>query len=350
MAPVLSALGRRPGVELRVCASGQHRELLEPLERLFGLRPDLDLRLMRPGQSLNGLLSEALSVFDRVLADEAPDWLLVQGDTTTALAGALAAFHRQVRVGHVEAGLRTGDLGRPFPEELNRRAVDLLAQAHFAPTPRAVSALQAEGAAPERIHLVGNTVVDALLGLRPGLPPTAQRREVLVTVHRRESFGEPLRRIFAALRRLAERYPEVLWIYPVHPNPNVDGPARELLAGLPNLELHEPFDYPRLLEQLARCRLVLTDSGGLQEEAPVLGKPVLVLRETTERPEGVEAGVARLVGVEEGAIVREVSLLLDCDELYDTMARPTNLYGDGQAGERIAAILAGEPWTPFSPE
>ncbi len=201
-----------------------------------------------------------------------------------------------------------------------------------------------------KVHLVGNTVVDALLGLAPKLPRTASRREVLVTVHRRESFGQPLRQIFAALRRLALAFPEVLWIYPVHPNPSVAGPAREQLAGLPNLELHEPFDYLRLLEHLARCRFVLTDSGGLQEEAPVLGKPVLVLRETTERPEGIEAGVARLVGVEEGKVVREVTLLLTCDEIYKAMARPTHLYGDGKAGERIAAQLAGECWQPFAPE
>lgn len=349
MAPVVAALRRRPEVRLRVCASGQHREMVEPVEELFGLRPDLDLALMRPDQSLNGLASEAVAAFDRALAEEAPDWLLVQGDTTTAMAAALAAFHRKVRVGHVEAGLRTGDLSQPFPEELNRKVIDLLAQALFAPTARAVSDLLAEGAKPQRVHLVGNTVVDALASVSADLPPTARRAEVLVTVHRRESFGAPLRQILTALRRLAEQFPEVLWVYPVHRNPNVSAPARELLAGLPNVELHDPFDYRQLLERLARCRFVLTDSGGLQEEAPSLGKPVLVLRETTERPEGIEAGVARLAGVETERIVREASLLLTSAELYRAMARPVDLYGDGQASERIAAILTGAPWRPFEP-
>jgi UDP-N-acetylglucosamine 2-epimerase (non-hydrolysing) len=347
MAPVVAALRRLPEIRLRVCASGQHREMVEPVERLFGFRPDIDLALMRPDQTLNGLAAAALSAFDRVLEEESPDWLLVQGDTTTAMAAATAAFHRRVRVAHVEAGLRTGDLAQPFPEELNRRIIDLFADALFAPTLRAVSELLAEGAKAERVHLVGNTVVDALASVSGSLPPTAPRVEVLVTVHRRESFGVPLLQILAALRRLAERFPEVLWVYPVHRNPNVAGPAREILAGLPNLELHEPFDYRQLLERLSRCRFVLTDSGGLQEEAPSLGKPVLVLRETTERPEGIEAGVARLVGVETERIVREVSLLLTSDELYRAMARPMALYGDGKASERIAAILTGAPWSPF---
>lgn len=349
MAPVVAALRRRPGVELRLCASGQHRELVAPVESLFHLAPDLDLGLMRPDQALNALASEALAAFDRVLAAEAPDWLLVQGDTTTAMTAALAGFHRRVRVGHVEAGLRTGDLSRPFPEELNRRVIDLAAAALFAPTRRAVAALRDEGVAEERIHLVGNTVVDALRLLPREPVALGEGVEVLITVHRRESFGAPLRGIFAALRRLAERFPEVRWIYPVHRNPNVAVPARELLAGLPNLELHDPFDYPELVRRLARCRFVLTDSGGLQEEAPVLGKPVLILRETTERPEGVEAGVAQLVGVDEQGIVAAAARLLTDEAAYRAMARPLDLYGDGQAGERIAAILTGEPWTPFVP-
>jgi UDP-N-acetylglucosamine 2-epimerase (non-hydrolysing) len=349
MAPVVAALRRRPDVELRLCASGQHRELVAPVEDLFHLAPDLDLGLMRPDQALNALASEALAAFDLVLAAEAPDWLLVQGDTTTAMTAALAAFHRRVRVGHVEAGLRTGDLSRPFPEELNRRVIDLAAAALFAPTRRAVTALRGEGAAAERIHLVGNTAVDALRLLPREAEVPGDRTEVLITVHRRESFGEPLRGIFAGLRRLAERFPEVRWVYPVHRNPNVAGPARELLAGLPNLELHDPFDYAELVRRLARSRFVLTDSGGLQEEAPVFGKPVLVLRETTERPEGVEAGVAKLVGIEEESIIAAATRLLTDEDVYRAMARPLDLYGDGQAGERIAAILTGEPWTPFAP-
>jgi UDP-N-acetylglucosamine 2-epimerase (non-hydrolysing) len=352
MAPVLAALARRPErFAVRVCTTGQHREMLDQVQDLLGLRPDLDLRLMRPDQTLNGLSAAALAAMDEVLAAEAPDWLLVQGDTTTAMAAALAAFHRRVRVGHVEAGLRTGDLGRPFPEEANRRIVDLLADALFAPTGRARGALLAEGCAPARVHVVGNTVIDALETISGGLSalPEPGRTEVLVTVHRRESFGAPLAEIFSALRRLAESFPDVDWIYPVHRNPNVQGPAREILGGLPNLHLHDPFDYRELVRRLMRCRFALTDSGGIQEEAPTFGKPVLVLRETTERPEGVEAGVARLVGADRETIFAEASRLLTSETAYLAMARAGNPYGDGRAGERIAAILGGEPWTPFVP-
>lgn len=348
MAPVIAALAERPErFAVTVCTTGQHREMLDQVQELLDLRPDLDLRLMRPNQTLNGLTSEALAAMDEVLVSNSPDWLLVQGDTTTAMAGALAAFHRGIRVGHVEAGLRTGDLQRPFPEEANRRVIDLLADALFAPTERAGRVLLAEGCPPERVHVVGNTVIDALRTVASGLSETAERDEVLVTVHRRESFGAPLREIFAALRQLAESFPQVDWIYPVHRNPNVCGPAFEILGGLPNLELHDPFDYRELVRRLIRCRFALTDSGGIQEEAPTFGKPVLVLRDTTERPEGVEAGVARLVGTSAERIVAEASRLLTCEKAYLEMARAVNPYGDGHAGERIAAILSGEPWTPF---
>jgi UDP-N-acetylglucosamine 2-epimerase (non-hydrolysing) len=349
MAPVIAALRRRPETfAVTVCTTGQHREMLDQVQELFGLRPDVDLGLMRHDQTLNGLSSAAFAAMDEVLVSYRPDWLLVQGDTTTAMTAALAAFHRGVRVGHVEAGLRTGDLRRPFPEEANRRVIDLLADALFAPTARAKAALLAEGCAEERIHVVGNTVIDALQALAGG-DPVETRDEVLVTVHRRESFGEPLRGIFAALRRLAEDFPHILYIYPVHRNPNVRQPAFELLSGLPNLELCEPLDYRELVRRLARCRLVLTDSGGIQEEAPTFGKPVLVLRETTERPEGVEAGVAKLVGVDPERIVAEASRLLSSEEAYLAMARAVNPYGDGLAGERIAAVLGGKEWRAFAP-
>jgi UDP-N-acetylglucosamine 2-epimerase (non-hydrolysing) len=349
MAPVLAALRRAGAFEVTACATGQHREMLDQVQDLLDLRPDLDLGLMRRDQTLNGLAAAALAAMDAVLADRAPDWLLVQGDTTTAMAAALAAFHRGVRVGHVEAGLRTGDLARPFPEEANRRVVDLLAAALFAPTERAGRALLAEGCDPARVHVVGNTVIDALrlLPQDPEGPP--ERPEVLITVHRRESFGAPLREIFAALRRLAESFPGVDWIYPVHHNPNVRGPAFETLGGLPNLQLHDPFDYRELVRRLSRCRFALTDSGGIQEEAPTFGKPVLVLRETTERPEGIEAGVARLVGTDRERIFAAAAELLTSGEAYEAMARAVNPYGDGHAAERIAAILAGQPWTPFRP-
>jgi len=347
MAPVIEALRRRPDVfEVTVCTTGQHREMLDQVQRLLGLVPDLDLRLMRPDQTLNGLASATLAAMDEVLAARAFDWLLVQGDTTTAMATALAAFHRGVRVGHVEAGLRTGDLARPFPEEANRRIVDVMAAALFAPTERAGRILLDEGSAAERVHVVGNTVIDALRTISRDLQET-QEPEVLITVHRRESFGAPLLAIFAALRRLAEGFPGVRFIYPVHKNPNVSGPARERLGGLPNLELHEPFDYRELVRRLMRCRFALTDSGGIQEEAPTFGKPVLVLRETTERPEGVDAGVARLVGTDPERIFAEAARLLTSEAAYLEMARSVNPYGDGHAAERIAAILAGESWTPF---
>ncbi|MFY9824147.1 MAG: UDP-N-acetylglucosamine 2-epimerase (non-hydrolyzing) [Thermoanaerobaculia bacterium] len=405
MAPVIAALRERPDrFTVTVVTTGQHRELLEPVQDLFGLRPDLDLRLMMPDQALNGLAAASLAALDEILRNRKPDWLLVQGDTTTAMSAALAAFHRGVKIGHVEAGLRTGNLAEPFPEEANRRIIDLLAAALFAPTERAGQALRAEGCAPERVYVVGNTVIDALRSLdlaqiggrpRPGTltPPTpslpaspppagregaktdsaskqtppsspgglggrlgeegrgdeglgwGDRPEVLITVHRRETFGAPLRAIFAALRRLAEAFPEVTWKYPVHRNPNVAGPAFEMLSGLANLELCEPLDYRELIALLARCRFVLTDSGGLQEEAPAFGKPVLVLRETTERPEGIEAGVARLVGTDPGRIFDEAARLLRSPDAYQEMARAVNPYGDGHAAPRIAAILAGEAWT-----
>jgi UDP-N-acetylglucosamine 2-epimerase (non-hydrolysing) len=356
MAPVVEALRRRPDrFEVTVCATGQHREMLDQVQELFGLRPDVDLRLMRPDQTLNGLAAATLAALEEVLASRTPDWLLVQGDTTTAMSAALAAFHRGIRVGHVEAGLRTGDLQRPFPEEANRRVIDLLADALFAPTGRARAALLAEGGREERIHVVGNTVIDALGSFAAGEPASPDRPgsparpEVLITVHRRESFGPPLRAIFSAFRRLAECFPAVDWTYPVHRNPHVHGPAFEILAGLTNFELCAPLDYRQLIDRLARCRFVMTDSGGLQEEAPAFGKPVLVLRETTERPEGVEAGVARLVGADPERIFIEASALLTSEDAYLRMARAVNPYGDGHAAERIVAVLAEEPWTPFVP-
>lgn len=353
LAPVVRRLRERPErFHLRVVTTAQHREMLDQVQSLFGLTPDVDLDLMRPDQTLNSLASRALASLDPVLEEERPDWLLVQGDTTTAAAGALAAFHRRVPVGHVEAGLRTGDLEHPFPEEANRRIIDVFAAALFAPTALARDRLLAEGAAAERVFLTGNTVVDALRemtagGVAAGAGAEEDAGEVLMTVHRRESFGAPLVEIFEAVRELAGRFPHLRWTFPVHHNPNVRGPARDLLGGVANLDLIEPLDYAQLVSRLARCRLVLTDSGGIQEEAPTFGKPVLVLRETTERPEGVEAGVARLVGSDRARIVAEASRLLTEPEAYAAMARVANPYGDGRAAERIAAILAGEPYAPW---
>jgi UDP-N-acetylglucosamine 2-epimerase (non-hydrolysing) len=351
LAPVIAALRARPErFAVRVCTTGQHREMLEQVQELFGLRPDVDLRLMSPDQSLNGLTAAAVLALDAVLAAEPPDWVLVQGDTTTAMATALAAFHRRLAVGHVEAGLRTGDLASPFPEEANRRVVDLLGSALFAPTPRAREALLAEGADPSRVHVVGNTGIDALRDVAAGLAREPEARQVLVTLHRRESFGAPLAGILGALRRLAGELPDVAWIYPVHPNPNVRGPAHAALGDQPNVRLCEPLGYRDLVRELLRCQLVLTDSGGIQEEAPALGKPVLVLRGATERPEGVAAGTALLIGTAPERIHAETARLLGDRAARERMARAVNPYGDGLAAPRIAAILAGEPWSPFAPD
>ncbi len=343
MAPVARVLRARPERFAPVlCTTAQHREMLDQMQAVFGLRPEIDLDLMRAGQGLNDLAARALAALDPVLTEVAPDLVLVQGDTTTAMAGALAAFHRGVPVGHVEAGLRTGDLAQPFPEEANRRIIDLVSTLCFAPTEGAGRLLAAEGVPTQRIFVTGNTVVDALQWVAGLLPEEPARDEVLLTVHRRESFGAPLGAIFAAVRELAVRFPDTRWIYPVHRNPNVRGPAHAALAGLPNVELHEPFDYLDLVRRLRTVRFVVTDSGGIQEEAPAFGKPVLVLRETTERPEGVEAGVARLVGGDRERIVAEAARLLTDPAAHTAMARAVNPYGDGRAADRIAAAL--EAW------
>jgi UDP-N-acetylglucosamine 2-epimerase (non-hydrolysing) len=346
-APVVAALRRRPErFAVTVATTAQHRELLDQAQELLGLRPDVDLDLMRPDQTPNELAARAFAALDRVLGEIAPDWLLVQGDTTTAFAGAFAAFHRRVRVGHIEAGLRTGDLAQPFPEEANRRTIDLLAGALFAPTARARDNLLGEGVPAERVHVTGNTVIDAVERIAESLPEEPRRDDapvtVLITVHRRESFGAPLAGIFAALRDLALAFHAVRFVYPVHPNPQVREPAHRTLSGLANLELHEPFDYREMVRRLRSARLVLTDSGGLQEEAPAFGKPVLVLREKTERPEGIEAGVAELAGTDRARIVAAASRLLTDEDAYRAMTNAVNPYGDGRAGERIAGILAGE--------
>ena len=340
MAPVVRELRRWPeSFSPVLCTTAQHREMLDQVQEVFGLAPEFDLDLMRADQGLNDLSSRAFAALDRILVEVAPDLLLVQGDTTTAMIGALAAFHRKVPVGHVEAGLRTGDLARPFPEEANRRVIDLVADLYFAPTERAGQVLRDEGVPAGKVFVTGNTVVDALQWISAQLPEEPVRDEVLITVHRRESFGPSLREIFSAVRELAEAFPRIRWVYPVHRNPNVRGPAHEMLAGLANVELHEPFDYLELVRRLRASRLVLTDSGGIQEEAPTFGKPVLVLRETTERPEGVEVGVAKLVGSDRGRIVSEASRLLSDAAAYAAMATAVNPYGDGRAAERIGTIL-----------
>ncbi|MCL4836346.1 MAG: UDP-N-acetylglucosamine 2-epimerase (non-hydrolyzing) [Thermoanaerobaculia bacterium] len=343
LAPVVWALRARPErFAVAVCCSGQHRELLAGLAPALALAPDRELDLMRPGAGLNELFSRLLIGLDGEIAAAAPDWVVVQGDTSTTLAGALAAFHRGVPVAHVEAGLRTKDLARPFPEEANRQLVDRLSTLLFAPTEGACAALAAEGISGAGVEVTGNTGIDTLLRVVSSLPAGPPRADVLVTVHRRESFGAPLEGILAGVRDLATGFPGSRFLLPVHPNPEVAPRVVAALAGVPNVELVPPLEYPALVAALRDSRFVLTDSGGLQEEAPALGKPVLVLREVTERPEGVALGVARLVGSARGRIVAEGARLLSDEAAYRAMARVELPYGDGRAAERIADRLAVE--------
>ncbi len=335
--------------DVRVCATAQHREMLDQALDAFSVTPDFDLNLMEPGQTLTGLTARLISAIDPVLEEYRPDLVLVQGDTTTTLAAALAAFYRRVPVAHVEAGLRTGDMDQPFPEEMNRVLVSRLAQWHFAPTPSAAEALQREGVNCDHLLITGNTGIDAVLFVRDALLSgaiprpdwswlDASRRLVLVTSHRRESFGPAFEGSMRALAHLAERR-DVQIVYPVHPNPNVSGPARARLSRLPNIVLLDPQPYAAFVDLMLRSRLILTDSGGIQEEAPSLGKPVLVLREKTERPEAVEAGTVKLVGTCESRIVAEANWLLDDPAEYERMTRVHNPYGDGHACERITSAL-----------
>jgi len=348
MAPVVAELARREGIDAQVCVTAQHREMLDQVLDLFGIVPDYDLDLMREDQSLDDLTAAVFSHLGEVLDSARPDWVLVQGDTTTVMAAALLASYHHTRVGHVEAGLRTDDKWNPFPEEINRRVASTVADLHFAPTRRARQNLLQEGIPDSKIVLTGNPVIDALqqvvefpchfegdlLHILEADSPI-----VLVTAHRRENFGKPLERIFLALDQLATQYPGVEFIYPVHLNPNVQEPAHRLLSGIPNLHLLPPLDYLPMAHLLKRARLVLTDSGGLQEEAPALGTPVLVMRDVTERPEGLEAGTARLVGTDPGRIIADVSDLLDNPDSHAAMAQAINPYGDGKAAVRIVDAL-----------
>jgi UDP-N-acetylglucosamine 2-epimerase (non-hydrolysing) len=346
MAPVIRAAVTHPRCTPVVIATAQHRELLDQALRWFGIKADRDLDLMEPDQPVHGLLARGLPPLVALLSAERPDWVLVQGDTTTTFCAALAAFYLDIPVGHVEAGLRTRDLRRPFPEEANRRLTDALAHHCFAPTERSRANLLAEGIPPERITVTGNTGIDALLMLDDDVGGShilarmdTRSRIVLVTAHRRESFGAPLEAICRAIRRLVQEIPDVTVLYPVHPNPHVQTSVYRYLDKCPRVLLVEPLPYPDLVQVMRRATLVLTDSGGLQEEAPALGKPVLVLREVTERPEGVEAGVALLVGTDENRIVAEASRLLRDESAYAAMARRVNPYGDGKAAGRILDVL-----------
>ena len=359
MAPLVKALQADSYFDARVVVTAQHREMLDQVLELFALKPDYDLNVMQPGQDLYDVTSKVLLGLRDVLTDFKPDLVLVHGDTATTFAATLAAFYQHIPVGHVEAGLRTGDLYSPWPEEANRQLTGRLAHWHFAPTERNQNALLAEGVAEERILVTGNTVIDALqwvvqkIATTPALQKqinaaliaaglqldVAEQRYVLVTGHRRENFGSGFENICSALRSLAENNPDTHFIYPVHLNPNVLGPVQRLLDGLRNVHLIEPLGYEPFVFLMQKAHLVLTDSGGVQEEAPGLGKPVLVMRDTTERPEAVEAGTVRLVGTESSVIRDAVQELLDDVTVHQHMSQAHNPYGDGNACNRIVAFL-----------
>ncbi|MDR6145710.1 UDP-N-acetylglucosamine 2-epimerase (non-hydrolyzing) [Sphingomonas sp. SORGH_AS870] len=350
--PVIRALSLATGRPVRTCVTAQHRGMLDQVLAIAGLTPDHDLDLMEPDQSLDRLTARLLTGLGEVMDREAPAMVVVQGDTATAMAGALAAYYRKVPVAHVEAGLRSGDIYQPWPEEVNRRMIAPIAALHFAPTETAAAALRAEGIAAERVHVTGNSVIDALhwtrsriaaepalaADLDPVLARMAGRRIVLVTTHRRENFGDGMAAIARALRRIAARA-DVGILFPVHPNPQVASVMDRELGDHPGIARIAPLDYPHFVRALDAAHIVLTDSGGVQEEAPALGKPVLVMRETTERPEGVAAGTARLVGTDEDRIVAELFALLDQPDRYAAMARAHNPFGDGDSADRISRII-----------
>ena len=355
MAPLILRLAGDPRFESRLCVTGQHREMLDAALAAFHLRPDFDLHIMKPGQQLADIASATLTGLGSVLDAFKPDRVLVQGDTTTTLAAAIAAFYRRIRVGHVEAGLRTGDLGAPFPEEGNRKLTTGISDLHFAPTVTSRQNLLNEGVPADRIFVTGNTVIDALLMMRERLDTDRElrialdaryawlrpeSRLILVTGHRRENFGAGFENICHALAQLAARFPDCQILYPVHLNPNVREPVYRILGNIPNVRLDEPADYQPFVYLMNRSTLIITDSGGVQEEAPSLGKPVLVMREVTERPEAVQAGTVRLVGTDTDRIVAEATRLLSDPVAYHEMSRAINPYGDGRATERIVEILA----------
>ena len=345
MAPLVLRL--RQSLEVKVCVTGQHRQMLDQVLGLFQIVPDYDLNLMKPNQNLANLTAEVLNGVTQILQKRKFDWVLVQGDTTSTMAGAMAAFYQKVRVGHVEAGLRTYNLNSPFPEELNRQVTSKMAQLHFAPTAESKQNLLKEGFSENNISITGNTVIDALLWVLEHSTPLdlalpidlQQSRMILVTGHRRENFGEGFQQICEALQTIAIQQPDVQIVYPVHLNPNVLEPVNRILSNLQNIHLLEPLEYPQFVHLMNQSALILTDSGGVQEEAPSLGKPVLVMRDTTERPEGVQAGTVKLVGANQRTIVDETIRLLNDSEAYRKMAFAHNPYGDGTASNKIMDAL-----------
>lgn len=369
MAPVVQALAQTSGITATVCVTAQHRQMLDQVLNIFNIIPDIDLNLMQPNQNLANLTADIFTHLDPVLVSLRPDWILIQGDTTTVMASSLAAYYRHIRVGHVEAGLRTNDKWQPFPEEINRRLASVVTDLHFAPTDWARQNLLRENIPAEQIVVTGNPVIDALYAVVK-MPPTPQvldlferiaipyrsspvttdyapasPRLILVTAHRRENFGKPLENICTALKTLAQVYGDgIRIVYPVHMNPNVQEPVHRLLGELPNITLLPPLDYLPMVHLMKHASIVLTDSGGLQEEAPALGIPVLVMRAVTERPEGVSAGTVRLVGTDPDQIINQTRILIDDASAYTSMAQAINPYGDGKAAARIVqAILNSNP-------
>lgn len=356
MAPIVRELERRPNIISEVCVTAQHREMLDQVLEIFGITPNYDLDLMRPGQTPTQVAARVLLELDTLLRQVQPDWILVQGDTTTVMAATIAARYLRIKVGHVEAGLRTGDMLNPFPEEMNRKVAGSICNLHFAPTPQSKANLLKENIADDSIVVTGNSVIDALLDIsqrdwspEPDSPlfqwrdlnkDTIGKKLILITAHRRENFGQPLLDICAALKAIASRGADDLHlIYPVHLNPNVQEPVYRLLGDVPNITLIPPVDYLTLVHLMKRSTLILTDSGGIQEEAPSLGVPVLVLRTVTERPEGVAAGTVRVVGTDTESIVSQAFELLTDPAAYQAMSKAVNPYGDGHAAERIVDKL-----------
>jgi UDP-N-acetylglucosamine 2-epimerase (non-hydrolysing) len=354
MAPLVKLLAQQADLDARVCVTAQHRQMLDQVLELFEITPDYDLDIMKPGQTLSGITTEILTRIEPVLTEFQPDLVLVHGDTSTTFCTTLASFYQRIPVGHVEAGLRTGNLLSPWPEEANRKLTGALAALHFAPTQQSRDNLLREGTDPQHVHVTGNTVIDALLWVKEKLERDAtlehalrarfpflrdDARMVLITGHRRENFGDGFERICTSIRALAQDFPQVDFVYPVHLNPNVREPVGRILKGLTNVHLIEPQDYLPFVYLMTRSHIILTDSGGIQEEAPSLGKPVLVMRETTERPEAVAAGTVRLVGTDPESIKAAVAILLTDQQEYDRMSFAHNPYGDGTACQRIVNII-----------
>lgn len=344
MAPVILALQKEAWADVKVLATAQHREMLDQVLSIFGIVPDYDLNIMQANQGLTELTARLLLALDKVLEQASPDIVLAQGDTTTVMTTSLACFYKQIPLGHVEAGLRTGDMYNPFPEEMNRVVAGHLSAMHFAPTKSSSENLMRENIPKDNIFITGNTVIDALLETSQkefdiGVDLDDSKQMILVTSHRRENFGRPMWEAFSAFRELVERNETIELLYPVHPNPNVTKPAHEILGGHPRIHLVEPLGYAQFVQAMKQAYLIISDSGGVQEEAPALGKPVLVLREETERPEAVEAGVVRLVGTNKAFIISEAEKLLKDRDYYKSMALGISPYGDGKAAERIVKIL-----------